>query len=112
METVTNIVQAKKHVIGVEVKNEMKENIGKVDEIALEKFSGQVAYVILDCGSFLGMGGTLHAIPWKSLHYDINEQCFILKNAYRLNDAPAFKKESWPNLTDKHWGKSILDYWY
>lgn len=40
------------------------EHVGKISDIMLDVRSGRIAYAVLSEGGFLGMGATLHAIPW------------------------------------------------
>lgn len=114
METVAkykSIVRADE-VIGVKVINTADEDLGKIYQIVLDKVSGQVKYVVLESGSFLGMGGKLFAIPWNAIHYDNEEEAFVLNvNKERLKNAPGFDKNNWPVFSDEKWGKSISDYY-
>lgn len=112
MERYENIVKAKNQVIDVDVKNLTKENLGKICEIMLDKVSGRVAYIVLESGSFLGMGGKLFAIPWNAIHYDLNEDCFILNlDKEKLKNAPGFDKDHWPDVADRSWGETIAQYY-
>ena len=36
----------------------------------VDKLSGQVAYVVMTFGGFLGIGDSYDPLPWKSLTYD------------------------------------------
>lgn len=111
MNRPTNMVRADCDVIGKEVKNESNEHIGKIKEIVLEKVSGQVAYVVLDSSSFLGMGGKYFAIPWQALHYDPAKECFKMHiDKERLSNAPGFDKDHWPDASDRTFGKNIAEY--
>ena len=57
-------------VNGAEVFNQAKEKIGKIEDIAIDKRSGKVAYAILSFGGFLGMGEKHQPLPWSVLDYD------------------------------------------
>lgn len=106
------IVKAKDEVIGRDVKNMADEDLGEITEIMLEKTSGQVAYAVLDSGSFLGIGGTLHAIPWRALSFDPDKKCFILNiDKEKLKNAPGFDKDNWPDMADKTWAENISTYY-
>ena len=50
----------------------------EVDALAqmLDVRSGRVAYAVLSQGGFLGVGTTLHAIPWSALTLDTDKECF------------------------------------
>lgn len=99
-------------VIGVKVINRAKEDLGKIYQIVLDKISGQVVYVVLESGSFLGMGGKLFALPWNAIHYDPNEEAFILNvSKDLLKNAPGFDKDHWPDMADRKWAQSIFSYY-
>ncbi len=57
-------------VNGAEVFNQANEKIGKIEDIAIDKRSGKVAYAILSFGGFLGMGEKHQPLPWSVLTYD------------------------------------------
>ena len=106
------VVKASDEVIGIKVENLNGENLGKISEIMLDKLSGKVAYVVLESGSFLGIGGKLFAIPWKAFHYDADKECFILDiTSDRLKKAPGFDKNNWPDMADRTFGESITKYY-
>lgn len=99
-------------VIGVDVKNTEKESLGNVHEIVLDKQNGNVRYVVLSFGGFLGMGDKLFALPWNAISYDQQEECFILNiDKDKLKNAPSFDKDKWPNMSDKQWGQEIYNYY-
>jgi len=108
----SNVVKANDQIVGVDVKNNANEDLGEIKEIMLDKSTGQVAYLVLDSGSFLGMGGKLFALPWHSIHFDKEEKCFILNiDKDRLKNAPGFDKDHWPDMADRTWGKSVSTYY-
>jgi len=103
MDHSKNIVKADE-VIDVHVKNSLKEDLGKIEDIVLDKASGRIAYVALACGGFLGMNEKLFAIPWSAIHYDKNEGCFILNiEKEKLKNASGFDKNHWPDMADRGW---------
>lgn len=107
-----NVVKANSEVIGVKVKNHADEHLGEIKEIMIDKVGGHVAYAVLESGTFLGMGGKLFALPWKALHYDENDKCFKVDiNKERLNNAPGFDKNNWPDMADRAFGKEVYSYY-
>lgn len=101
-----------KEVIGVSVKNNEKESLGKVEELVIDKVSGEIRYWVLSFGGFLGMGDKFFAIPWNAIHYDTKEDAFILGvSKEKLKKAPGFNKDNPPNYADQNWGQSIFDYY-
>jgi len=113
MEKHSNAVVRTKDVIGKSVINSSKEDLGKVDEIVLDKVSGQTRYVVLSFGGFLGLGDKLYAIPWKAISYDPEEDSFTLNaDKERLKNAPGFDKDNWPDFADTSWGQKIHDFYH
>ena len=97
---------------GNDVYNRKQENLGNIKEIMLDMHSGSVAYAVLSCGGFLGMGDRLFAVPWNALTLDTVNQCFLLNmDADRLKNAPGFNKDEWPNMADPTWEKSVHTYY-
>ena len=106
------VVKAKKEIIGVKVNATTGEDLGEIEEIVLNKQSGQVNYVVLSYGGILGMGDKLLAIPWNALHYDDDKDTFVLDvDKEKIKSAPSFDKDHWPNFADKTWIKTISDYY-
>lgn len=101
-----------KDIIGVDVNNGQNESLGEIHEIVLDKLSGEVRYLVLSFGGFLGMGDKLFAIPWNAINYDSQEDCFMLNiSKDRLKDAPGFDKDHWPDMADTTWGATIFNFY-
>lgn len=99
-------------IIGKKVLSNNDEKIGKIEEIVLDKSSGQVRYVVLSCGGFLGLGENLYAIPWKSISYDPEEEGFkLMIDSEKLKSAPNFEKSNWPNFADPSFEQRINSYY-
>jgi uncharacterized protein YrrD len=110
--TPSTVVKASDQVVGRDVKNNADEDLGTIKEIMLDKMSGKVAYIVLESGSFLGMGGKLFALPWNAVNYDKDEECFRLNiDKDRLKNAPGFNKDNWPDMADKTYGQTISSYY-
>jgi hypothetical protein len=45
--------------------------IGRVLDVSIEKRTGQVAYVLVCAGGWLGLGGAVHPLPWEGLFYSV-----------------------------------------
>ena len=91
-------------LVGSDVYNYDDEHIGDVKEIMLNLFTGEIAYVVLSFGGIFGLGEKLFAIPWKAYTLDSTHQTLILNESKeRLENAPGFDKECWPNMAEKGW---------
>ena len=99
-------------ITGDPVVNPQGEDLGKIEDLVLDVDSGRVAYAVLSFGGFLGMGDKLFAMPWQSLQLDGDNHRFILDVAKdRLENAPGFDKDHWPNMADRTWGSSVYKYY-
>lgn len=99
-------------VAGTKVENAKGENLGHIEEIMLDKVSGEVGYAVLKFGSFLGLGGKLFAIPWDMLKYDTRQDAYVIGiPVERLKDAPNFDSNQWPDMSDRAFGKAVHDYY-
>ena len=54
-------------VLGTPICNAQGEKLGTVEDIMIDKLSGQVRYAVLGFGAFLGMGDKLFPLPWRAL---------------------------------------------
>ena len=43
--------------------------MGHIDDLSIQKASGQVIYAIMSFGGFLGIGEKFHPVPWSLLDY-------------------------------------------
>ena len=83
-------------LIGMEVKNNQNEKLGKVNDLAVDVESGRIVYVILSTGGFIGIGDTLHAVPPGALHHDVASKTLQLDaDKEKLNAAPKFEMAKW-----------------
>lgn len=99
-------------VTGVKVKNLQGEHLGEINEIVIDIHMGQVSYLVLDFGGFLGFGNKFFAIPWVAFTYSAPDGCFILNlNKKRLESAPGFDKDKWPNFASPEF-LAIIDSFY
>ncbi|MBC8742052.1 PRC-barrel domain containing protein [Paraburkholderia sp. UCT31] len=97
---------------GTKVMSSDGEDIGKISDIMLDVSNGRIAYAVLSEGGFLGMGTTLHAIPWNALTLDTEEKCFHVSiAAEQIKNDPGFDKDRWPSMADGTWGTTVHQYY-
>jgi hypothetical protein len=111
-------VLSSKTLTGNRVKNLQGEDLGNIEDLAIDIDSGRIAYAVLSFGGFLGLGDKLFAIPWEALSLETREgvltsdRIFILNvDKERLENAPGFEKNNWPNMGDRNWGNDIYSYY-
>jgi hypothetical protein len=95
----TRVIAAAK-VQGTSVTNPAHENLGSIRDVVLDKYDGEVRYAVLQFGGFLGMGSKLFALPWELLHYDEEEDAYVLDISKDiLKAAPGFDSDHWPDMS-------------
>lgn len=98
------------NVCGAAVKGVGGEDIGKIEEIAIDLEGGKIAYAVLSVGGFLGFNNKLFAIPWEELvlKHDEAEQHFVLDTSKeKLAAAPGFDKNDWPKTAERDWESEV-----
>jgi hypothetical protein len=60
----------------------------------------------------MGMGDKLFAVPWQALHLDTINKRFVLDiDKQRLQNAPGFDKDAWPDMADTQWAQQIHSFY-
>ena len=101
-------------IIGNKVVNAKGEQLGSIKELMIDLDDGQIAYVVLSFGGFLGLGDKLFAIPLEALTFDTGEHTVILDlNKEVLRNAPGFDKDHWPDNAqyEAGWLLDIYEYY-
>ncbi len=99
-------------IIGKDVVNSMRENIGNIKEVMLDPAAGRVAYVVLAHGGAFGVGEKLFAIPFSAFSYDREQDAYYLNvTKERLKNAPAFDPSHWPPMADAQWHRDMHSYY-
>lgn len=90
------------------VKNHADEKIGDVKDIMIDLERGQVSYVVLAVGGFLGMGEKLFAIPWSALEVDTADHSLRLDASKEtFENLEGFDPDNWPDTADREWGRRV-----
>jgi sporulation protein YlmC with PRC-barrel domain len=105
-----SLISAEK-VNGTDVYNAKGEKLGSIEDIMLDKVSGQVAYAILSFGKILGVGGKHFPLPWSALNYDTRKGGYLVDiDKERLKNAPSFETDQDLSWTADY-GRSIDKYY-
>ncbi len=97
---------------GNTVRNTKGEELGKIEEVMLDIHSGAIGYAVVSHGGILGMGDKLFAVPWKAFSVDTkNHEMVLDAPKERMENAPGFNKDNWPNFADPTWAESIHSYY-
>lgn len=99
-------------VVGTAVYNRQSEHLGSIYNVMIDKRSGQIAYVVMSFGGFLGIGESYHPLPWKMLTYDPRLGGYLVDlDRRRLETAPRYDASTRPNWADPTYGHGIDDYY-
>ncbi len=109
--TSTSDVISSDRVEGTDVFNEAGDKLGSIDDLMIDKRSGQVRYAVLEFGGFLGMGTDRYPLPWNMLKYDTSKDGYVVPlDKSRLDDAPHYPESSSPEY-DSDYGRRVNDYY-
>lgn len=108
----SNMVLSADTLAGDKVVNAAGEDLGKIEDFMLDVESGRIRYAVLSFGGVLGIGSKLFAVPPEALTVDMPNKRLILDiDRTRLENAPGFDKDNWPNFADPALGREIYDYY-
>lgn len=69
------------------------QRIGHIEDLSIDKVTGQVRYALMSFGGFLGIGEKFHPLPWDVLDYDPKQAAYVVPlTAEALKQAPHYSK--------------------
>jgi len=93
------------------VYNASGDKLGSIDDLMIDKLTGQVRYAVLEFGGFLGMGTDRYPLPWSMLKYDTNLDGYVVPlEKTQLDRAPRYAEDEMPEYTDEY-GRKVYDYY-
>ena len=96
---------------GYRVCSSKNDDLGTIEEIMIDPCTGRLAFAIVCFDGTLGLGSQLFAIPWNLLRLDTGDRVLVLGcDCARLQGAPAFEQDEWPDFGDESWVRQIEDY--
>lgn len=106
-----NDVISSDRVEGTAVYNPSGEKLGSVDDLMIDKRSGQVRYAVLEFGGFLGMGADRYPLPWDMLKYDTALEGYVVPlSKEKLEGAPRYAEDDVPEYSQDY-GKRVSRYY-
>jgi hypothetical protein len=108
MTTAASNVISSDNVEGTSVYNAAGDKLGSIDDLMIDKLSGQVRYAVLEFGGFLGMNADRYPIPWKVLKYSTDKGGYIVPlDKSQLQNAPKYSDEAETPIYDSSYGGKI-----
>ena len=107
----TGSIISSDNVEGTNVYNANREKLGSVDNLMIDKYTGQVRYAVLEFGGFLGMGADRYPMPWSMLKYDTGLEGYVVPlTKEKIEQAPRYEQANIPAYTDDY-NKTVNTYW-
>ena len=98
-------------LVAYRVRSSENDDLGIIEEIMIDPRTGRLAYAVLCFAGALGFGDKLLAIPWNLLQWT-NDRVLVLGcDSARLQAAPTFDPDDWPDFGDERWEREINDYY-
>jgi sporulation protein YlmC with PRC-barrel domain len=109
--TSTHDVISSDKVEGTKVYNAAGDKLGSIDDLMIDKHSGQVRYAVLEFGGFLGMNTDRYPLPWNMLKYDTVQEGYVVPlDKAKLEGAPRYNESDRPAYTDEY-GRRVNSYY-
>ncbi|MEZ4730079.1 MAG: PRC-barrel domain-containing protein [Caldilineaceae bacterium] len=117
--SLTGTVARASNLIGSSIFNADGENLGDINDMLIDLGNGNVRYVVISIGEFLGLGGELHAIPMNAFTvdttgaFDDTAAAALILNVDQsvLEQAPTFDPNAYPETTDTDWDAEWQQFW-
>jgi hypothetical protein len=97
-------------VEGTAVYGSDMKKIGRIENVMIDKFTGQVAYSVLSFGGLLGMGQDHYPLPWAKLKYNESLGGYVVNlTEKQLQGAPKYREDnSWHSGVDEYWEGTFI----
>jgi sporulation protein YlmC with PRC-barrel domain len=106
-----NDIISSDRVEGTAVYNPSGSKLGSVDDLMIDKKSGQVRYAVLEFGGFLGIGTDRYPLPWDILKYDTALEGYVVPlSKETLEGAPRYAANDVPEYSPEY-GKRVSRYY-
>jgi sporulation protein YlmC with PRC-barrel domain len=98
-------------LMGVSVYTSDGDHVGAIADIVGD-IKGQIIYVILSHGGFLGIGDKLIPLPWELLIPGKRSKSLEIQLSKKdLERAPNFDSNFWPDFTQSEWQTKTKKYY-
>lgn len=94
------------------IRNASGEDLGKIEDLMVDVGTGNIEYAVVSFGGFLSIGDKYFAIPLEAMRLDTDKECLVLDEPKeRLENAPGFDKDHWPNHAEPKWRQTVRSYY-
>jgi sporulation protein YlmC with PRC-barrel domain len=103
-------------LIGMNIENSQQKGVGEVNDIVLDARTGEIQYVAVTYGGFLGVGNKMFAVPFAAFEVrqdpddpdDYDDLVLVLDvTEQQLEGAKGFDEDHWPNFADENFTNDL-----
>ncbi len=102
------------NMIDKSVEDKQGNELGKIDDVVIGP-DGRAEFIVISHGGILGIGEKLVPVPWKSVmatpRVDEGGNFVAAFDSPKLDNAPNFTRNDWPDLAGSEWLQSIYSYY-
>ncbi|MEJ8826565.1 PRC-barrel domain-containing protein [Variovorax humicola] len=104
-------VISSERVEGTNVYNVAGDKLGSIDDLMIDKQSGQVRYAVMEFGGFLGIDTDRYPLPWNMLKYDTAKGGYVVPlDKRQIEGAPRYANDAVPDYDDTY--RTNIDKYY
>ncbi|HZR17410.1 MAG TPA: PRC-barrel domain-containing protein [Verrucomicrobiae bacterium] len=78
---------------GADVKSKSGEDLGKLEDLVLDRRTGQIAFAIIGKGRLLGLGEKPHVVPWQEATIDSEKQVTLNIDKQKMQSGPTVSSD-------------------
>jgi len=105
-------VHKSSQIIGLNVQNVNNQNVGKINNLAVDLPDGRVVVLVLSPDSALNLGGNLYPMPPQAFTLSSDKKNLVSNiDASKLASAPHFASNNPPNFSDPNYIAQIYQFY-
>lgn len=109
-EVSSNLISSER-VEGTKVFATNGDKLGSIDDLMIDKISGQVRFAVLEFGGVLGIGTDRYPVPWSMLDYDPAREGYVVPlDKDTIQNAPRYGKDELRDY-DPEYSRDINSYY-
>jgi sporulation protein YlmC with PRC-barrel domain len=100
MATEEPILKRASRVMHARVKSPDGKTLGHIHDLVLAPDLNSISYAAVSTGGLLGLGSTLHAVPWSALSLGVNDTYAIPISEQQFKQSRGFSPAYWPSSAE------------
>jgi sporulation protein YlmC with PRC-barrel domain len=115
MQSARHFITARR-VLGESVFSANGSKLGKIEDLMIDKASGETIYALMAFDGFFGIGTQYYPVPWSALDYNPKISAFVvpltraeIEKAQPVSDAEVEQEIEWRERIHELYG--AMPYW-